>query len=106
MIEQICRDILAYPVEAGRPTQHADRVVIAMAIDIGAGLDQQAERFQIAMRGGEVQRAGIIGKIATVEVGAALDQQADGGMLIAQRGKPLARLVIRASSPSDGFALS
>jgi hypothetical protein len=80
LVEQIGRDIVADLIEACRPSQHAHGVVVAMALDIGAGFDQQPDRVEIGMRGGEVQRRGIVGKIALVEISAALDQQADRTM--------------------------
>ena len=84
MVEQIAGDLLAHIDEAGCPAEHADPVIVAFAVDIGAGLDQQPDRLHIAMERREMQRRGVVRKVATVEIGAALDQQADGGMLVAQ----------------------
>ncbi len=98
MIEQPGRDIFAYPAEAGRPAQHADGVIVAVAIDIGTGLDQQADHLEVGMRGGEVQGAGIVGKVTLVDVGAARDQQAGRAVLIAQRCNGKGRGLFHAAS--------
>ena len=62
---------------------HADPVIVASAVDIGAGLDQQPDRLQIAMCCREMQRRGVVRKVATVKIGTACSQEAAGGMLVA-----------------------
>ena len=57
VIEEIGRDVLSRTaLQAGRPAEHADLVVVAFALDVGAGLDEQPDRLQIAAGGGEVER--------------------------------------------------
>jgi hypothetical protein len=74
-------------MEAGRPSQHADGVIVAMAFDVGAGLDQQPKRLEVAMRRRKVHWRGIVREIALVEIGAALDQEADGAVPVADGGE-------------------
>ena len=73
-VEQIGGDLLAHIAEAGCPTEHAAPVIVAFAVDVGAGLDQQPNRLQIAMCCCKMQRGCIVRKVATVEIGTALDQ--------------------------------
>ncbi len=74
VVEQKGGDLPAHIAEAGCPAEHADPVIVAFAVDIGAGLDQQPDRLQIAMCRCEMQRRGVVRKVATVEIGTALDQ--------------------------------
>ena len=96
------------PLETGRPAQHADAIIVALAVDICAGFDQQPDRLQIAMHGREVERRGVVRKVAAVEPGAALDQKTDGVMLIAQCGQMQCRGLLKAAAAKridqPGFA--
>ena len=79
-------------------------MIVTFAVDIGARLDQQPDRLEIAMRRREMQRRGIVGELAAVEIGAALDQKADGGMLIAQSGQMQRRGLSKAAPPSASMS--
>ena len=98
MVEQIGGDLLAHFAEAGCPAEHADLVIVAFAVDIGASLDQQPDRLQIAMGRREMQRRGIVRKVAAVEIGTALDQQARGGMLVAQNRQMQRRCLLESAA--------
>jgi hypothetical protein len=40
VIEEIGRDVLPHAAEAGRPAEDADLVIVALAVDVGAGLHE------------------------------------------------------------------
>ena len=87
VIEQVFGDVLPDLAKARGPTEHAKREVVALAVDVRAGLDQQLDCLEVAVHRCEVQRRGVVGKVAAVEIGTALDQQANGAVLIAQHRK-------------------
>jgi hypothetical protein len=73
--QEILRHVLTHAPEAGGPAEHADLAVIALAVDVGARLDQQLDHVEVGNRCGEVKGAGVVGEVADAHVGAALEQQ-------------------------------
>src|SRR5262245_7893988 len=73
--QEILRYVLAHTPEAGCPAEHADLVVVALAVDVGARLDQHLDHLEIRDGGGEVEWVGVVGEVADVDIGAALEQQ-------------------------------
>ena len=98
LAQEICRHILAYASEAGRPAEHADLVVIAPAVDVGARLDQHPDHLEVGDRGGQVKRRGVVGEVADVDVGTVLEQQANAGMTVSARCLVQRRLLLEISA--------
>src|SRR5262245_13372829 len=84
MRQQVSRHVLPEPSKAVCPPQHSDLVVVAFAVDVSARLDQQSDRFQIAVHRCEMKRRCVVRKVAAIEVGPTLDEQAQRRVLIAQ----------------------
>ena len=68
----------ARPAERGRPADDVGLVHVALAVDIGPGIEQRAHDLEVTAAGGDVQRAGVVAAVAGVGIGAALEEQADG----------------------------
>ena len=93
MIEEIGRDVLPHGAEAGRPAEDADLVVVRLADHVRACLDEDADRLEIADRGSDVQRMGVVGEIAHIDVGTAIDEEAESrraGSCRQRGGAPIA----------------
>jgi len=97
-LQEIRRHVLAYASEAGCPAKHADLVIIAPAVDVGARLDQHPDHFEVGDRGGQVKRRGVVGEVADIDIGAALEQQANAGMTVSARGLVQRRLLLEISA--------
>ena len=97
-MQEIRRHVLAYASEAGCPAKHADLVIIAPAVDVGARLDQHPDHFEVGDRGGQVKRRGVVGEVADIDIGAALEQQANAGMTVSARGLVQRRLLLEISA--------
>ena len=85
MAQQILRDILAHAAEAGGPAEHAELVVITVADDVGARVDQHLDGLKVRGFDGEVKGVGVVAKIADPDVGATLQQQPHAGPLSVSR---------------------
>ena len=60
---------------ACRPADHVAVVHIPGAVNVGAGIEQNADALEVAIRRGEMQRAGVVTGIASVGIRAVLEQQ-------------------------------
>jgi hypothetical protein len=98
MGEEIVRHVLAQPAEAGRPTEHADAVIVAVSDHVSAGLDQHLHHLEVAGNYREMQRGGVVGVIADVDVGASLQQQPHAGVPVARRCPVQSRLLLVAAA--------
>src|SRR5262249_60432129 len=85
--EQILGNVLSHLPEAGRPTKDANPGVIPFALDVGTRIDQQPDRFQIAVHCREMKRRSVVGKFAAVEISTAHDEQTYSVVPVPQGGQ-------------------
>jgi hypothetical protein len=71
---------------ARRPTDHLERVIVAMPDDITAGVGQTPHDVEVRGGRGPMHRIGVVALLARVHVGSALDQFVDRGELAVPRG--------------------
>ncbi len=62
---------LAAAPKAGCPARYPALVIVALADDVGASLDQHPADLELGGLGGEVQRIGVVALVANVNVGVA-----------------------------------
>jgi hypothetical protein len=92
--DQIVGDVVPDRMQAGRPAEHAETVIVAVADHISACLDQQPDNGEVGSFGREMQRIGIVTGIANTDIRTAFQQEFDARTLVApgclvQRRLPL-----------------
>ena len=88
-------------LEAGRPADHVHLVVVAFAVDVGAGLEQALRDGEVPLRDGPVQGGGAIELVAQVHVEAEPEQQLDAVEVTAIRRKVQQRHAPLAAGDAD-----
>src|SRR3974390_2147249 len=56
MGEKVIGYVLANALEARRPAQHAELVIVPVAVDVSPRFDKQSDRLEIAVDGRKMQR--------------------------------------------------
>ena len=84
--------------EASGPTEHADFIIVALAYDVGARFNQQLDGCEVGDRRRNVERVGVVRKIAHPDVGAPFQQQPHARMLIAAGGSVQGGLLLESSA--------
>ena len=99
--EQELGHLLLHVLEAGRPADDVHLVVVALAVDVGAGLEQALRDGEVSLRDGPVQGGGAIELVAQVHVEAEPEQQLDALEVPAIRRKVQQRHAPLAAGDAD-----
>ena len=71
------RDLRLRGLPAGRPADHAERMVVAFAVDVTAGVDEQPDDLEVSGRRRPMQCVCVVFGLARVDVGAIAQQRFD-----------------------------
>ena len=88
-------------LEAGGPADHADLVLVALPVDVGAGRQQPLHDREMPALRGPVQGRGVVQAVAQVDAEPALQQQLDAGEMAALGGQMQQRPVPRATGDAQ-----